>query len=637
MGYLPPVDPRQWQLSPPVDESADEDDLTETIRTHRYREQDLDGLHDLLRLVGTGSGSSLAYVLIPPPQETGIRKLSNWRRIVWRTDASDGNSTHPAVPIVFRRAIISRNHRGTRDRRNVIFSDEDAEVLVALPGPGGELLGYLGVGYPDGERPSLRAIRLLQDIVCNHLRSVRNASNGKSGGTYWQKVLDEKGVPSLIVTADRIAYVNDEGVHMLGAQGKESVCSSAIDDFISAEESGRVHAHLRSVLNGDSQGPLECTIVGLDGSRRRVQGMCKRIVCHGVPSVELVLEPVSKYRNYPDPLIETISEAVWHVVLHTPVPTTSTPANQSRLIRRGGALAESNRTLAEYLGAKSVEDFLGRTVGSLIPGGGKTLIDAFIHSGYNLRRFELRIRDSQGDVRLFSINAMGTIENGFLTHIWGSCSEISERLEFEKMSVSLQEEQKKKIGRDLHDSVAPLLTGMRLLSGDIIQNPDSDQASLKNKVEKLASFAEQATYRLREIYRGLVPRMLEEHTLAEALEELARNVNDLPGVTVRFSSGPDADVDRKESKTHLYRIVQEAINNALKHASPAQIEISLRRKQGRLLLEIRDDGKGFDANATTRDSLGLENMKLRADTVGGALSISSTPGRGTTVSVSLRE
>ncbi len=621
---------------PSLDSAADGEVLRSTVLNQLDRSKHAE-LRDLLRLIGTGVGAERAYVLIPQTSSAGIsvhRPIFRWRRISWTADSSIMKAD-VTLPIAFRHFISASGNVTEPERRDVMFSDEDREVLVALPGAGRELLGYLGFAYPEDRRPSSRRIQLLQDIVCSQLQSIGIAGISSRGSDTVQEALAQKSHPALILTGGRVTCVNDAAVRLLGGHNRENVHDRPLDDFFAASETQIINDHLVGLSPSGDEASIVCAVVGLDGTERRVKATCRRMLFRGLRSVEMVLEPIAGRRNVPDPLIDSISEAVWHVRLLHPVPTSAPFAAQVQAIRRSGSLAESNRTLAEYYETGSVENLLGLDVHRLLPTGARRLVEEFVASQYNLRGFEYRVRDRNDRVRLFTINAMGTMEDGHLTDIWGSCKEVSDRLELEKKSISLQEEQKQRIGRDLHDSVAPLLTGMRLLSGDMIENGHLSNATFQTKIEKLAGFVEEASERLCEIYRGLVPRILEERSLAEALEDLAENMTDMSGVTVFVSRDASVDVERQDEKVQLYRIVQEAVNNALKHAASETIEISLRRRHNHVLLEIKDDGTGFEVDQTKIHSLGLENMRLRAATIGAEFSVHSLPGEGTTVSVSL--
>lgn len=594
-----------------------------------------DPLPDLLQLVGQGIGGLAAFLILPPSKRRGpsaARAARGWTRIEWRSESN--KTLHHRNYILSKdlRELLLSEHEPPADKRGAVtFSNERSEAIMPVYGPRAQFLGLLGIAYAPGSRPSTGRIRLLQDIVANQLAEI--VLPRPAGRLDLQRRVDARALPALYVSDDVIACVNRGAEAMLAGSSTEPLLGHGLDDFVSAPECDLVNGHLEAIIAGEKERRFVCTIVGFDGRERSVEMQCRRHIWRGSVSVEVVLREESAYRSYPDPLIETLSEAVWHVRLDTAVPCSASASSQIDMIRQHGSLVEANRAFADIVRAESLERLLGRRISSIVTKDIVELIGAFIASGYNLRGFEFFLRNQSGGIRSFLVNATGTIENGRLTDVWGSCSEISDRLELERRSVSLQEEQKERIGRDLHDSVAPLLTGMRLLSGDIMQSHSLEADSLKGKIEKIASFAEQATDRLGEIYRGLVPRVLEEKTLAEALDMLVENVDQLPGVSVRFVQKKNADVKDKNDKVQLYRIVQEAINNAIKHASARLIEVSLEQKNGRIVLRVRDDGKGFSADVRKADSLGLQNMRLRAHTVGATLAIDSEPGHGTTISV----
>lgn len=608
---------------------------TPTELERRPGDYPTDQLSDLLQLVGQGIGGRAAFLLLPPRRRRGpavLRSSRGWSRIEWQAEGD--RTTHQRNYMLSRELselLLEEGEPPIDARGKITFLEDRSEALIAVYDPRGRFLAMLGVVYASDSRPDVGRIRLLQDIVANQLKEVMRPR--AVSRLDMQRRVNSRTLPALFVADDMIACLNKGAEIMLAGSSSEPLIGHRLDDFVSAHESDVVAEHLKAIVDGEKERRFVCTLVNFDGRERRVEMNCRRYVWRGAVAVEVMLRELAHYRSYPDPLIETLSEAVWHIRLDKTVPCSSSASAQIHQIRQQGCLVEANRAFAGILGFESVEQLLGRRISSIVSPRVADLICAFVESGYNLRGYEFFLRDPDNEMRSFVVNATGTIENGHLTDVWGSCSESSDRLALERKSVSLQEEQKERIGRDLHDSVAPLLTGMRLLSGDIMQSDTLEADNLKYKIEKIASFAAQATDRLGEIYRGLVPRVLEEKTLAEALELLVESVDTLPGVSVQFAQNDGADVLDKDDKVQLYRIVQEAINNAIKHASAKLIEVALEKHKGMLVLRVRDDGRGFSADVRKIDSLGLQNMRLRSHTVGATLSIDSQPGCGTTITV----
>ncbi len=120
--------------------------------------------------------------------------------------------------------------------------------------------------------------------------------------------------------------------------------------------------------------------------------------------------------------------------------------------------------------------------------------------------------------------------------------------------------------------------------------------------------------------------------LAMALNELAGTTSRLTGIPVSFYDMGGILVENPESAMHLYRIAQEAVNNAAKHGVPRKITIVLSKIQDSLRLTVADDGKGMDSSPDGARGMGLNSMKYRARVLGGELTIDSNPGEGTILS-----
>jgi signal transduction histidine kinase len=183
--------------------------------------------------------------------------------------------------------------------------------------------------------------------------------------------------------------------------------------------------------------------------------------------------------------------------------------------------------------------------------------------------------------------------------------------------------------------VGQLLTGIRMLSENLAARHFAPSDDGFAATKKVTSFAEEALQRVREICRGLVPPQLYQEGLASALRALAANMDVLSDVRCTFTHQGEGDIEDYDVKLQLYRMAQEAINNALKHAQPNHVWIRLIHTAESFVLEVEDDGTGFDVDASTGKSLGLYGMKRRASSVRAGLSIDSESGVGTMVRVTL--
>jgi PAS domain S-box-containing protein len=350
-------------------------------------------------------------------------------------------------------------------------------------------------------------------------------------------------------------------------------------------------------------------------------------------SEEALRESEERYRTF----VDTTSEAIWRIELGVPLATTAPVAEQVAAFCEWAELAECNRVMAVLLGYPEPDTLLERRLSQVMPNLEVALVEEFVRSEYRLHNHEYSAACQGKTVRHFVINAVGTLKEGALIRVWGSCVEVTERVMLERQMVEALEEQQQRIGRDLHDGVGQLLTGVRMLSQNLAEKLAEQEDESAVQARKVSGFAEQASRRVREIYRGLTPTQLFYEGLATALGELAHNTNGLPGIACSFVTDGSIDVWEKETKMHLYRIAQEAVNNALKHAQASEILLSLSARGNDIELRIEDNGLGFDPSVRTGKSLGLNSMDYRARTIKGRFEITSEPGKGTRVRCVIHE
>lgn len=192
-----------------------------------------------------------------------------------------------------------------------------------------------------------------------------------------------------------------------------------------------------------------------------------------------------------------------------------------------------------------------------------------------------------------------------------------------------REEERRRLSRELHDSLAQKLVAM-----NIKLQTFAEQASLSLSDSQVASLSELSRQiqgmfgDVRSVSRTLYPPTLEPFGLCTALKQLGSDLQSRRTI-VRVDCGPLLAETRfqLETEIELFRIAQEAVSNAIRHGRPKRIDLSLREAKGLLRLTVADDGKGFDTKKTFRQGLGLISMRERAEEIGGTLRITSRPGR----------
>jgi signal transduction histidine kinase len=205
------------------------------------------------------------------------------------------------------------------------------------------------------------------------------------------------------------------------------------------------------------------------------------------------------------------------------------------------------------------------------------------------------------------------------------------RLHEESWQLSMLEE-RNRLALELHDAVSQRLFSLVFSAEAAATLLERDPAGARVQVERLGALAQEALEELRALIFELRPADLESDGLCGALQKHVALVRRQGGVEVDLEV--DADLPRSPRRdAEVLRIAQEALANALRHARAGRVAVRLGRDDGLLVLEVRDDGVGFDPSAAELRSthLGLTSMEERARRIGGRLALSSTPGGGTTV------
>ena len=208
--------------------------------------------------------------------------------------------------------------------------------------------------------------------------------------------------------------------------------------------------------------------------------------------------------------------------------------------------------------------------------------------------------------------------------------EHSRRLEREIIDIS--EREQRRIGRDLHDGLcqyqAALACAAASLNGDLLKKNLVDEA---RRADELATRLRDAVAQTRDLARGLVPIQMEEMGLASALEELAGSVANLHSMPCQFERAGNSVIFDNAVATHLFRIAQEAVNNATRHGRAKNLSLSLTHDDEVTILRIYDDGLGISKTRRSGPGLGLSLMTYRANLAGGELVIEEPAEGGTAV------
>lgn len=192
--------------------------------------------------------------------------------------------------------------------------------------------------------------------------------------------------------------------------------------------------------------------------------------------------------------------------------------------------------------------------------------------------------------------------------------------------ITILENERKRMAADLHDSMGPLLSTIKLNLHSINV---TDEPDIKI-IEKSGKYIDEVIRSLRQISHNLLPATLERKGLTEALHEFIRQISDKKLLDINFRTSGQINIE-PEKEIHVFRIIQEITHNTLKHAQATQLQIVLSRENGFFLVLVKENGIGFDIKKAKTEStgLGMKSLAIRTDILNGSLSIDSSPGQGT--------
>lgn len=209
--------------------------------------------------------------------------------------------------------------------------------------------------------------------------------------------------------------------------------------------------------------------------------------------------------------------------------------------------------------------------------------------------------------------------------------DVSDRVQLERQIIDVSDAERRNLGHDLHDDLGQRLTGMSLLCRSLGERLVVAPEQARSLVDELASHLDSALSYVRMLARGVRPVEPKAEGLMDALQELAATTSRLSGVSCRVDVAAPVLLNDNAVAATLFRVAQEGVTNALRHAHPRSIVLSLIARSGSYELRVIDDGAGMSQDSGV-DGMGMRIMRYRAALVGATVSVAPTPGGGTTLS-----
>ncbi|WP_461209282.1 PAS domain S-box protein [Desulfocurvus sp. DL9XJH121] len=311
-----------------------------------------------------------------------------------------------------------------------------------------------------------------------------------------------------------------------------------------------------------------------------------------------------------------------------------------------GRFLSVNPSMAEILGYDSPEQIMEEVddIGAalyVLPAHRAQYLDLLRRDG-TVRHFETLLRKRDGTEMWGMFSAKAALgRNGKVLYVDGLLEDITEDrrakdevLRLSRELMQAQESERRRIARDLHDNVAQTLSSLRIGCGVLFDGHEDASEDLKRRVEDFSRMLQECIAAIRGMAYELRPSALDELGLVRTLRQYCREYAERTGTETEFvAPGMDGVELSPDMEINLYRIIQEALHNAEKHAGADRISVSLVASYPSVILLITDNGKGFDPDKPLTgggpgSGMGLSSMRERARLLGGDLEVKTRPGVG---------
>lgn len=218
-------------------------------------------------------------------------------------------------------------------------------------------------------------------------------------------------------------------------------------------------------------------------------------------------------------------------------------------------------------------------------------------------------------------------------------AQLHQDLEAEKQKfMEAETEARRQLARDLHDGPTQTISAIAMRLNFVRNLIDHDPEEAASEIEKVEEIAKNTAKDIRGMLFTLRPLVLETQGLGAALETIMDRVSDESGMIMRLTGGDTGDLLNPQAQGVLFHIIEEALGNARKHAQASSVDVRLWNEDGLVVTRIQDDGVGFEVEDvmtgySSRGSLGMLNMRERAETIDGSIQVNSSPGKGTAITV----
>ena len=302
-----------------------------------------------------------------------------------------------------------------------------------------------------------------------------------------------------------------------------------------------------------------------------------------------------------------------------------------------GHILRANQAQLDLLGYRP-EEYVGRFIGEFCtdPAGTRHLLEQ-LAANQTVSSLLLPRQRKDGAIRMVLVDAQPLWHEGEFLYSSIFSRDTTDRIKLEREILEISERERRRIAEDLHDGLGQVLVGTAFLASTLRQDLAAKSLPEARQADRLLQVLDEAVDQTRSLARGMYPVLPMPNGLMTALKALATQTSSLFRIRCRFTCPEPVLIKDNTVATHLYRVAQEAVANAIKHGEADRIQICLTRAADRIGLAVNDNGSGMPARPSRKPGMGLRIMHHRARSIGGFLTIQKAPGGGTTVCCAAHE
>lgn len=461
-------------------------------------------------------------------------------------------------------------------------------------------------------------------------------------GIHLRSILESVPECVKLLTQDgTLLEMNSAGLKMVEADSISQVIGKRVGFLICPEQRDAFHELNQHAFAGGS-GTLEYEIVGLRGTRRwlEVHASPLRNPNGQITCVLSVTRDITE-RHRAEMRLRASEIRFATIFRASPIGICITTLAEGRYL-------DVNDAFCGLLG-HTRQELIGQTSVSLkhwVNLTDRAELFTELKKNGSIRRFEAEFRRKDGSVgyALRSVERLTLDGQDCALTLFSDITEskranaelIASRQNLESLShqlISAQETERRHLARELHDELGQVLTAMKI---QLWGTQQSAETTTRVKLEESLSMIDRAIDQVRNLSLDLRPPQLDDLGLVAALNWYLKKQSEIAGFRYHFTVDPEDISVSTNLATTCFRITQEAVTNAIRHANPSDVYVELFQRDLELHLTVRDNGRGFvvteaHQRASRGDSLGLSGMQERANLALGHLAIDSTPGSGTTI------